>query len=248
MPSARVTLGGLQAGLDPRQLPGIQLWIDPKQINGFQQALPADNTPLASVTDLSGVGHNFQQLTATRQPPFRNTGGLTYIGNDGNDDYLSAVAAWNLGSVAESIYIVYGHGSGNPSTGYIWQTGGGALRTHIQIQAVGGPGNYYTNLAAQPWVGNAPLDSSPHLWAAWNDGVDTSYTQRDSGVLSSGTGKGPGALTAAPLIGITTIPNSNLGGRWYEILIYTRFHDKAIRRRVAEWIAKRNKVTLARPT
>lgn len=249
MPTTRVLNAGMQAGFDPRQLPGIQCWIDPSRINGFQTVLPPDNTLISSATDLSGVGHNFVQGTSTKRPTYRNTGGLTYWTGDGTDDCLTAQASWQLGNVAESIYLVYGHGAGNTGTGYILQCGGGSTRTHFQLQRQGGAGLYYTNLgsitlmAASTYI---PLDSSPHLFCGWNDGVDTSITQCDGLAPITGSGVGPGNFGAsAPQLG-AVVATSSIGGRWYEAIICTAFHDTATRRRVQEWIAKRNKVTLAR--
>lgn len=131
--------GGGAAAFSPLDIPGLQLWLDASQIVGLN-----DGDPVATWSDLSGVGNDLTQSTASKRPTYSNTTSPCVI-FDGVDDWMENLT-FTGGYTPEVFcrlevvtYSASGLAWGSPDNGYFagtYATGSGNFGSAISSGAV----------------------------------------------------------------------------------------------------------------
>lgn len=92
----------LRAPWTPARLPGLVLWLDAGRITGL-----VDGDPVATWSDLSGLGNHATQATASKRPTYKVNivNGRPVVRFDGVDDVLGG-ALTGFGAVSDSMTMI----------------------------------------------------------------------------------------------------------------------------------------------
>jgi hypothetical protein len=150
--------GRIPRGLGPFQPSGVLLppagallWYDAANIDGTNNSSMADLDAVSSWHDGGSRGENCDQVTASAQPVYRNTGGEEYVNFAGNDVLWTAIyselaqpytiACWaGIDSgLSGAVYVIAGDGAGrrhiigdNPSPGWKQFAGTAFVNLHTE--------------------------------------------------------------------------------------------------------------------
>jgi len=209
------------APFDPSSISGLQLWLKADAL-----AL-ADNDPVTTWTDSSGLGHDYTQGTAANKPTYKTAilNGEPVIRLDGTNDYLDGPASSTLISASARTVFVVGKTAvfsvANPSNAP------GAPCFLLDVDTYHGrstdslPSNQFhaSHYDGAHKLVSVATDTSFHYWTERHES-GTLYLSQDGGAEASIAAGNVQVLTALTRIGTNSGSTLFLNGDIAEILVY----------------------------
>lgn len=241
-----------QYGLTPplQEIAGPpELWLDARYPLGYGTAAPAAGTALSSWSDISGMGRNFSQATASKQPIYNmGPNGQPTVVFDGVDDNMS-MSATGIPATDRTVYVVAYTSIGAGAQGGQWlfdsmqsqrlsfsSFSSGSI--NASGQSTGGAGaqwqNSYKSFTASNTVvvSAGVYSTSPFQVTSWLNGSSASPA-----IFTSGT-------TYRNNTGIWMVGSRDNGsGDWLNggisaVVVYPAAHDAVTVQRVTAWLAR----------
>jgi hypothetical protein len=219
----------------PDYLPGLRVWVAAHWIDGL-----ADNDPITTAPDLSGLGNDFAQATAGDKPLYKTNivNGYPVIRLDGSSDYLESPFSINdeVGELLAWVAVF----RTNTTTGQqliLWQGDsnangfGGETEIHMGIGDVNEAGNLVDAAMGRlsPSVGSNISFSDTtnfHVLAAQFTGLQGSaptcqvFLDGAPGPIRSGAAENPGNWISQTRMGRPGVATRFFNGDLAEVAIY----------------------------